>query len=194
MKTSMLTVAVFVISGWSQADTITLQNHAVLNGFVTYASDTFSIEASYPSQGTTPVVKTYDIPRLYVDTVEFNSTTMNPGAPPKRFIDMYPQLTATGIQENGPMTSSSGSQRTTVAKDEQSSLSMPKDTIRLLNGTEKHGQLISVTSNELVFEDTSAPDSVQRRQVLSIVLGGQPTSVIQPKLGPSARQRKSETH
>jgi hypothetical protein len=81
-----------------------------------------------------------------------------------------------------------------VAKGGKSSLSMPKDTIRLLNGTEKHGELISVTSKELVFEDTSAPETVQRRQVLSIVLSGQPISAIQPKLGPSTRQQKPEVH
>src|ERR1700730_14754566 len=108
MKTFMLTVAVFVIPSWSQADTITLQNHVVLNGFVTYANDIFSIEATYPSQGTAPVVQTYDIPRLYVDTVEFNNTTTNPGGPPPRLLDMIPELAATGMQGKGPTTSSPG--------------------------------------------------------------------------------------
>lgn len=63
----------------SYGDTITTLDHLSVNGLLKRMSDgTITLEARYASGS-----KTLMIPISRVETIEFNSTGFNPGAPPK---------------------------------------------------------------------------------------------------------------
>jgi hypothetical protein len=63
----------------AEGDTVTMNNHVSVNGNLKQVSSgVITLDAGFPA-GT----KTLSIPLSAVDTIGFNSTTANPGAPPK---------------------------------------------------------------------------------------------------------------
>jgi hypothetical protein len=63
------------------ADTVTTADHLSVNGVLTNMSKgTITLEARYASGP-----KTLMIPMSMVESIEFNSTAFNPGAPPKAY-------------------------------------------------------------------------------------------------------------
>jgi hypothetical protein len=74
---SLATIAAF-------PDTVTKTDHLSLNGSLTQMSDgVITLEAEFASDSKTPIIKTLHIPIGEVESIEFNDTTFNPGAPRK---------------------------------------------------------------------------------------------------------------
>jgi len=65
-------------------DTVTKSDHLSVNGSLKQMSGgVITLEAQFNSGNGTPVMKTLLISITEVESIEFNSTTFNPGAPPK---------------------------------------------------------------------------------------------------------------
>ena len=63
---------------------VTKTDHLSVNGSLSHMSDgVITLEAGFASGTKTPIIKTLRIPISEVESVEFNYTTFNPGAPPK---------------------------------------------------------------------------------------------------------------
>ena len=74
---SLATIAAF-------ADTVTKTDHLSLNGSLTSMTDgVVTLEAEFPSRNETPLVKTLHISIHEIESIEFNDTTFNSGAPRK---------------------------------------------------------------------------------------------------------------
>jgi hypothetical protein len=65
-------------------DTVTNKDHLSVNGLLTQMSDgVITLEAEFASDSKTPMIKTLHISIREVESIEFNDTTFNPGAPQK---------------------------------------------------------------------------------------------------------------
>lgn len=65
-------------------DTVTKTDHLSLNGSLTNMTDgVITLEAEFPSDNKTPLVKTLRISIHEIESIEFNDTTFNSGAPRK---------------------------------------------------------------------------------------------------------------
>src|ERR1039458_2004562 len=65
-------------------DTISKTDHLSVNGSLTNMSDgVITLEAEFASGSKTPLLKTLHIPIREVESIEFNDTTFNSGAPQK---------------------------------------------------------------------------------------------------------------
>lgn len=79
---SLLFAAFAAVSAFS--DTVTKKDHLSVNGSLTHMSDgVITLEAEFASDSKTPTIKTLHIPIREVESMEFNDTTFNPGAPQK---------------------------------------------------------------------------------------------------------------
>jgi hypothetical protein len=65
-------------------DTVTNKDHLSVNGSLTQMSDgVITLEAEFASDSKTPIIRTLHISIREVESIEFNDTTFNPGAPQK---------------------------------------------------------------------------------------------------------------
>jgi hypothetical protein len=141
-KFSAVLLAFFALRspGWS--DTVTTTDHLSLNGSVKKMSDgIITLEARFNSGTRTIAVKI-----AAVDTIEFNATTFNPGAPPN----------VLGI--GPPREGNSAAPETTA-----------KDTIVLRGNERRDCQLVSIDADSVYCKGEHTPYS--RRVVLRIVVG-----------------------
>lgn len=85
MKLAACSTVIALLSALSAlCDTVTKNDHLSVNGSLTRLSDgVITLEAQFAQRGKTPEIKVLHISISDVESVEFNYTTFNSGAPPK---------------------------------------------------------------------------------------------------------------
>jgi hypothetical protein len=140
----------------SYGDTVTTFDHLSVNGVLTNMSDgTITLEARYASG-----LKILMIPMSTVESIEFNSTAFNPGAPPKPY----------GL---GP-----GNSSTPQPQPPKQPIVRDAIVLRGANGERQPCKVLSIDENIVHCEaasgetDKGKPSQFARRIVLRILVGG----------------------
>lgn len=141
-KWSATLLVLLALRSPARSDTLTTTDHLNVNGFLKKMSDgIITLEARFNS-GT----KTIEVKIAAVDTIEFNATTFNPGAPPK-VLGIAPPRESNSIPP------------------EESA----RDTIVLRGGQRKGCQLLSIDPDTVHCRGEK--DGYSRRVVLRILVG-----------------------
>ena len=143
----------------TQADTITTLDHLSVNGVLTKMSDgMITLEARYASDPEKRMIRM--IPMSSVESIEFNSTAFNPGAPPKAY----------GLGPGNSGTPSPGSPKEPIVTDAVE--------LRGAKGERQPCKVISIDENVVHCEAASSakdkvkPSQFARRIVLRVLVGG----------------------